>query len=182
MAAGPAYSPIATYTIAGGTAASYTFTSIPQTYTDLILVSRFAGNYSSNDRSQLVFQVGNNSIDAGANYSLSYLSANGTSATTGRDNNVVSLSLATYPLGPSSDVQQNTLVTHFMNYSNTTTFKSIVARGTQMNSSNNTPATTVYSALWKSTSAINQIRIKDYGDLYYFYPGTSFTLYGITAA
>ena len=182
MAAGSTYSTIATFTVSSGTPYSYTFSNIPQTYTDLVLTARFAGQYPSNDRSQLTFQMGNGSVDTGANYSLTLMTGNGSSATTGRDTGVSQLSIATFPLGPSSSLQQNSLIIYFPNYANTTTFKTLISRGTQMNSSNNTPMTTAYAGLWRSTAAINTIKIKDYSELYYFYPGTTFTLHGIAAA
>jgi hypothetical protein len=182
MPAGSTYSTIATHTITGGTATSYTFTSIPQTYTDLILIASFAGNYPSNDRSQLVIQVGNGSVDTGTNYSVTSMTGNGTTATSGRSTSANWFSLATFPLVPSSSLQKNDLIVHFQNYSNTTTNKTVLGRATQMNSDNNTPATVAEVGLWRSTSAINTIRIKDLSDLYYFYPGSIFTLYGIAAA
>lgn len=182
MPAAQTYEPIATHTVTGGTATSYTFTSIPTTYTDLILIASFAGNYPSNDRSQLGIQVGNGSVDTGSNYSLTSMTGNGTTATSSRDTSQNQFSLATFPLGPSSSLQKNDLIVHFQNYSNTTTNKTILGRATQMNSSNNTPSTVAEVGLWRSTSAINTIKIKDYSDLYYFYAGSIFTLYGIKAA
>jgi hypothetical protein len=185
MPAGSTYSTIATYTVTGGTATSYTFTSIPQTYTDLVLVTSYAGYYASNDRSQLGLQVGNGSVDTGTNYSYTYMSGDGTTASSGRDGSASGITqtvLGTYPLGPSSSLQQNTSIIHFMNYSNTTTFKTLLQRTENVNSSNNTPSTKAQVNLWRSTSAINTIKIKDYSDLYYFHPGTNFTLYGIASA
>jgi hypothetical protein len=38
MAAGATYTPIATYTVSGSSTLTYTFSSIPSTYTDLVLV------------------------------------------------------------------------------------------------------------------------------------------------
>jgi hypothetical protein len=176
------YTPIASYTVTGGTATSYTFTSIPTTYTDLILIASFAGNYPSNDRSQLGVQVGNGSVDTGSNYSLTSMTGNGSTATSTRDTSQSQFSLATYPLGPSSSLQRNNLIVHFQNYSNTTTNKTILGRATQVNSDNNTPAAVAEVGLWRSTSAINTIKVKDLSDLYYFYAGSYFTLYGIKAA
>jgi hypothetical protein len=179
MAALSSYTPIATYTVPSGTPISYTFTSIPQTYTDLILVTSFAGNYGSNDRSQIGIQVGNGSVDTGSNYSVTSMTGNGSTATSSRSTSQNQMSLATFPLGPSSSLQKNDLIVHFQNYSNTTTYKTMLGRATQMNSSNNTPSTVAEVGLWRSTSAIDTIKIKDYADLYYFYAGTTFSLYGI---
>lgn len=182
MPAAQTYEPIATYTVTSGTPTSYTFSSIPQTYTDLVLIGAFAGQYPSNDRSQLGVQVGNGSVDTGSNYSYTYVRGNGTSASSSGGSALNQFSVATFPLGPSSSLQQNNIIIHFMNYKNTSTFKSAIVRTTAMNSSNNTPYTEFQVGLWRGTSAINTIKIKDYSDLYYFYPGTIFTLYGITAA
>lgn len=185
MPAGSTYEPIATYTVTGGTATSYTFTSIPQTYTDLVLVTSYAGYYASNDRSQLGLQVGNGSVDTSTNYSYTTLIGNGTTASSSRDGSsgsIVQALNALYPLGPSSSVQQNFTIIHFQNYSNTTTYKTMLGKTTNMNSSNNTPSVQLQAILWRSTSAINTIKLKDYSELYYFYPGTYFTLYGIKEA
>jgi hypothetical protein len=180
MPAGSTYTPIATYTVTGGTATSYTFTSIPSTYTDLILVAQMAGNYTSSDVATLTLQVGNGSIDTGSNYSVTTLIGNGSTATSGRTTSQTQMAVGVYPLGTSSSTQQNMLVAHFMNYSNTSTNKTVLARSTNVNTAS--PSTQARVGLWRSTSAINQIRIKDFGDTYYFYPGTYFTLYGIAAA
>lgn len=178
----PTEIPIATYTVTSGSPTSYTFTSIPQTYTDLILVASYAGYYATNDRSQLGVQVGNGSVNTGINYSYTYVIGNGTTASSGRDGSGGSIIQALnvlYPLGPSSSVQQNFTIINFQDYSNTTTYKTMLSRTTNMNSSNNTPSVNAQVNLWRGTSAINTIKIKDYNELYYFHPGTTFTLYGI---
>ena len=176
------YEPIATYTVTSGTPVSYTFTSIPQTYTDLILVSGYAGNYGSNDRSQIGIQVGNGSADTGSNYSSTVLTGNGTTVSSSRPATADQFSVSTFPLGPSSSLQQANVIVHFINYTNTASYKSILTRNTQMNSDNNTPSTTTQVGTWRSTSAINTLKIKDLGNAYYFYAGSFFTLYGIKAA
>jgi hypothetical protein len=63
-----------------------------------------------------------------------------------------------------------------MNYSNTTTYKTVLLR------SNNASAITVATVgLWRSTSAINTIKIYADGAAV-FSVGSTFTLYGIKAA
>jgi len=175
------YEPIATYTITSGTPLSYEFTSIPQTYTDLVLITAYAGNYGSPERSQLGIQMGNGSVDTNAIYSYTVLTGDGTTASTDRDTALTQFTLGTYPLGNSA-TQQNNSIVHFMNYSNTTTYKTLLSRNTHMNTSNNTSRTHGRVLLWRSTSAINTIKIKDFAGAYYFHVGTYFTLYGIKAA
>ena len=76
MAAGNTYTPIATTTL-GSAASSYTFSSIPGTYTDLVLV--VSGKYSTGTTgtTTVQIQVGNTSLDTGANYSIVYLNGSG---------------------------------------------------------------------------------------------------------
>jgi hypothetical protein len=165
MAAGSTYTPIATYT-SSGNATSYTFTSIPQTYTDLILVV----NGRTDDATTLAVQVGNGLADTGSNYSFTYLVGNGSAASSGRGSN------QTYGLGGDTATTQSNGITQFMNYSNTTTFKTMVSRGASADLN-------TYAAvnLWRSTSAINTIKI-GLASPRYFINGATLTLYGIAAA
>jgi hypothetical protein len=56
---------IATTTL-GSSTATITFSSISSAYTDLVLVTQ---NYMNGSQANLFIQVGNGSIDTGANYS-----------------------------------------------------------------------------------------------------------------
>ncbi len=163
MAAGNTYTPIATTTL-GSAAASYTFSSIPSTYTDLVLV--FNGQQSAS--SNIYVQMNG---DTATNYSDTFLYGNGTTAASTRDSTVAQISI-----GSSGLVNQDTVATsHFMNYANTTTNKTTITRS-------NTPAymTLAYVGLWRSTAAINALKIFAMtGNLN---AGSTFTLYGILAA
>ena len=160
------YEPIATTTLSSAQA-TINFTSIPTTYTDLILVISVngAGTVGANSR----LQVGNGSVDTATNYSETQLYGTGSSASSLRNSNV------NYAYG--GVVQGGGVaISHFLNYSNTTTYKTILARGSA-------PANYVDAAvsLWRSTSAINTIKV--YADSSGDYPsGSTFTLYGIKAA
>jgi hypothetical protein len=169
------YEPIASTTL-GSAAADVTFSSISGSYTDLILVSNYAG--SSNDVGFLL-QVGNGSIDTGSNYSRTALNGNGTAADSTRNTSASSISLA-YNYGNSTTLNKpNFQITNFMNYSNATTYKSILirSRGTRDNDSTDT---TAIVGLWSSTSAINIIKIfPASGNIL---AGSTFTLYGIASA
>jgi hypothetical protein len=156
MAGGSTYQAIATTTL-GSAAASYTFSSIPSIYTDLILVLSVDGGGN--------IRVGNGSVDSGTNYSDTSLFADGTSAgslrRTGRDH--------------FDDMIQRFSTIHFQNYSNTTTYKTVLAR--QNNAGAEIDAVV---GLWRSTSAINTIYI--YAGGANFAAGSTFTIYGIKAA
>lgn len=157
-----------------GTATSaVTFTSISQAYTDLLLV--FSGTLSTAD--YVLFQVGNGSIDTGSNYSATRLIGNGSTATSGRS------SSATYiQFSDTMNVNQNNLIANFQNYSNTTTYKTLLTRtNTPLTDGANVGTTSAGVGLWRSTSAINTVKFYTYAGQN-FTVGSTFTLYGIKAA
>jgi hypothetical protein len=169
MAAGSTYEPIATTTL-GSAAASYTFSSIPGTYTDLRLIMSSGITTAAQD---FYFQVGNGSVDTGANYSLTILTGNGSAAASSRSS---SRNQGLFSWLTVSQTLGNTMATaDFMNYSNTTTYKTILSRLA-------TAATSTEAEvnLWRSTSAINTIKIYTSGGN--LLSGSTFTLYGIAAA
>ena len=69
-------------------------------------------------------------------------------------------------------------VTHFMNYSNTTTYKTLLSRSGTLGGSYT--GTTLIAGLWRSTSAITSILVGCTTNT--FVAGSTFTLYGIKAA
>jgi hypothetical protein len=165
------YTPIQTTTL-GSAQASYTFSSISGLYTDLVLVVNELNATATNTSFQ--FQVGNGSVDTGANYSLTEIFGNGTTASSDR----ASSDTAAYFNGPgigTSTTTPNVYVMNFMNYSNTTTYKTFIGRGGSADK--NTVATV---NLWRLTSAINTIKI--FQSTNNMAAGTTFTLYGIAAA
>jgi hypothetical protein len=81
MAAGNTYEAIATQTL-GSAAASVTFSSIPGTYTDLVVV--IAGTLTTGS-DNVSFQLNG---DSGANYSVTVLTGDGSTASSGRASNL----------------------------------------------------------------------------------------------
>ena len=77
-------------------------------------------------------------------------------------------------LSASSSIM-NISIANFMNYSNTTTFKTVLTR-----SGSGDWITEANVGLFRSTSAITQIRI--FADTNAFASSSTFTLYGIKAA
>jgi hypothetical protein len=167
MPAGATYEPIATTTL-GSTASSYTFTSIPSTYTDLILIVTGTGTGNAP-----YFQVGNGSVDTGSNYSTTSLYGNGSSAGSSRTTSATVGYLGGFVTGIGTS--QANIIAHFQNYSNATTNKTVLSR---LNAQQYQVETTV--SLWRSTSAINTIKVGLSSDLWSI--GSTFTLYGIAAA
>lgn len=159
------YTALATQVL-GTAASSVTFTSIPQGYTDLELV---VNSTNSSGSAGISIRVGNGSIDSGSNYSLTYLAGDGSTAFSGRQSNVTSGYAG-------RDTTTNGIgIAHFMNYSNTTTYKTIIARG------NDSSYVFQYLNLWRSTAAINTITLYNDNSVN-FAAGSSFTLYAIQAA
>ena len=161
MPAGSTYTPIATTTL-GSTASSYTFSSIPSTYTDLRLVT-WTSITPGPDNTVLRFNG-----DTGSNYSSTYLGGSGSAASSGRFSNTNSIYLGYIGTG----VQKFDI----MNYSNTTTNKTVLCRSDDASSWIEASV-----GLWRSTAAINSITIRTFGSTN-FAAGTTFTLEGIQAA
>lgn len=159
------YEPIATHTL-GSAQASYTFTTIPSTYTDLRLVIN-GGVTASPDPAVMRFNG-----DASTNYSATLLRGNGTSAISAQATNSSYIDWIGYFGGLSGS---SVSISDIQNYKNTTTFKTVISRG---NVAANFVNATV--GLWRSTAAISSMTILSQGST--FLAGTTFTLYGILAA
>jgi hypothetical protein len=156
------YTPIATQTLAS-TASSVTLSSIPQGYTDLVLV--VAGNNSSSTYSPYIQFNG----DTSTNYSITSLYGDGSNAASARASNT-----ATAYFGSLSATQGNAIV-QIQNYSNTTTYKTALIRI-------NAAVFRVYASvmLWRSTAAITSLTVFNESPGT-FASGTTFSLYGIAA-
>lgn len=168
MAAGSTYTPIATTTL-GSNAASYTFSSIPSTYTDLVLIVNGEVSSSTTVSCQI-------NADTGTNYSTTEIFSDGTTASSFRISNNAQIAVMGIGAQTSSGYPFMSIL-NFQNYSNTTTYKTVLGRTNQANLGVNAIA-----ALWRSTSAINSIKLLGYLGASGFTAGTTFTLYGITAA
>ena len=167
------YIPIATTTL-GSAQASYTFSSIPTTYTDLVLIGNGYGTISNGQAPTLIFNS-----DTSALYSRTVLSGNGTAASSTRDSGGNSIIVGNAVGWETDSTKPAMFIAHIMNYSNTTTFKTILARDGAANTTY--PGTEANVGLYRSTNAINSIQIKA-GGTANFATGSTFTLYGIKAA
>lgn len=158
------YEAIATTTL-GSAQASVTFSSISGSYTDLILVSMPLSATSDN----LTMQFNG---DTGTNYSTTILWGSGSSTGSAYQNNTATPYMSYYGL---TNATPSTCIFHIMNYANTTTYKTTIARAGNASNSGGTDATVM---LWRSTSAITSIVIKQYNSNN-LSSGSTFTLYGI---
>ena len=156
--------------VLGSTASSVTFSSIPTTYTDLILIVSAGASSFGND---LAIRVGNGSVDSGSNYSNTILTGNGSTATSVRNTNQTSIFPGYYG-GPTTTLGNTNQIIHFMDYANTTTHKTTLSRS---NSASNGVDANVN--LWRSTVAINTIEVRIVSNN--ITTGSTLRLYGIQA-
>jgi hypothetical protein len=171
MAAGSTYTTIATTTL-GSAAASYTFSSIPSTYTDLVLVCSVLMASNSNN---LKLQFNG---DTGTNYSNTWLSMYGTtSVQSSRQSNVAQISVG-LPTGFSA-TNPGTAIINVQNYSNTTTNKTVIYRMGAAAVGASDGEVTATAGLWRNTAAITSLTLTGSVNIA---TGTTFTLYGIAAA
>ena len=157
------YDSIATYTTNGSTI-TYTFSSIPATYSDLVLVINDI-NSTGNFDTALYFNG-----DTGTNYSRTGLRADGATASSFRQTNLNSIQLC-------SDGAANyarPAIVHILNYANTAMNKIVVDR---VNTA--TTGTSAHAQLWRNTAAINQVQVFTSTAMA---AGGTISLYGIKAA
>lgn len=163
------YTPIATQTI-GTATASFTFSNISQAYTDLVLV--VSGTNGGNN-----FYIRPNA-DSNSRYSVTYLEGDGSTASSGRFNTSAlggNGMLIRGALFSPTNTNITTCIINFMNYSNTTTFKTVIARGGTAGAS-----TGALVNLYQNTAAITQLECYPFAANWQ--PGSTFTLYGILKA
>jgi len=157
------YTPIATQTLSSA-ASSVTFSSIPQGYTDLIIVMNRKQNLAG------AYHIGfRYNGDTGSNYSDTSMTGTGSSAVSGRNSNI-----AQARVGYGDTGWGNTIV-HIQNYSNSTTYKTTLSR-------NNNPGADVaaIATLWRNTSPITSIEIISQPSST-LEAGSTFSIYGIAS-
>ena len=170
MAAGPTYEKIQTTTLTSNQN-DIEFSTIPGTYTDLVIV--FTGNSTTTGSATNGMRCRLNG-DTGSNYSATTLSGNGSSATSGRYS---STTFFEGEIGQTSNTSPSINIFQIMNYSNTTTFKTILIRTSIPNN-----VVQAHVALYRSTSAITSVTLsRDFGTNQ-LKSGSTATLYGIKAA
>lgn len=165
------YEPIATYTLASDTTTT-TFSSISNTYTDLILVlANIQTDAAGSSYNAIRLSING---DTSTLYSYTSLNGDGSAASSNRDTGNGYIYTGFAPQASSTDKANSIL--HFMNANNTTTYKTVLAR-------NNSAAfgTQARVHLYRSTSAISSISVTWDGTTKYK-SGCTFTLYGIKAA
>ena len=159
------YALIASATISGTSTSTHTFSNIPGTYTDLMIVASGTGTTDIDISCRF-------NGDSGGNYSRTMLYGTGSAAGSARSTNLafVRLNYSAYWTASNTSVS----VGHIMDYSNSTTFKTVLTR-----SNNASLAVDAQVNLWRNTAAITSIEI--YTSAFAFGNGSTFKLYGIQA-
>lgn len=146
------------------------FNSIPQTYTDLVLIitGTSAANTNADWRAN---------SDNGNNYSTCQVfstNSNTVGTSNAQDN------FARFDnYGALGTTGLYVCVAHFMNYSNSTTYKTCINRSG--NTGGPYPGTSLHVGTWRNTAAITSINVLSQSGANYAI-GSTFTLYGIKAA
>jgi hypothetical protein len=166
------YESIATVTVGAGGAANVDFTGISTTdFTHLQIRYAVLGASGGAD---FCIRVGNGSIDTGSNYTLHILGGNGSSAYSNGYANETQFKTG---FSQSSSTTPAVGVVDLLDYANTNKFKTMRALGGR--DGNGSGDVQLASGVWRSTSAINTIR------LYFgvnFNQYSHFALYGIKSA
>ena len=153
----PTYTPLATVTL-GSTATSVSFSNIPATYRDLILV--FDGTLNGNEGLGIRFN------DATTNYTDVAMTGNGSSASSGTNSSSSSINIAYIVVAG-----RNNAIVQIMDYQATDKHKTLLARS-------NSGQVQAYAGRWASTNAITKVTFLQVG-FATISAGSTFSLYGI---
>jgi hypothetical protein len=161
------YVALATQTL-GTAASSVTFSSIPSGYTDLVMVITGTTNNPTNPCLRF-------NGDSTTNYSHTYISGNGSTATSSRRINQTLLFTGENAYMSSANISNG--IVQIMNYSNATTYKTALSRY-----NNSATGVDALVGLWRKTpEAITSIEVLT-GSANTFNIGSTFSLYGIANA
>jgi hypothetical protein len=163
--------PLQVITVGAAGTANVDFTNIPSTYSHLQIRYSVLGASGGAD---FCIRVGNGSIDTGSNYTLHILGGNGSSAYSNGYANETQFKTG---FSQSSSTTPAVGVVDLLDYANANKFKTMRALGGR--DGNGSGDVQLASGVWRSTSAINTIR------LYFgvnFNQYSQFALYGVKSA
>lgn len=166
------YDKIATTTL-GSANSTVTFSSISGSYTDLVLIMNLGASTAG---AGVYIRLNTDTSTSGTNYSVTNMVGTGTT-TVGNHAANYSAVLPSWYIGVGASIDFVNKV-DFMNYSNTTTYKTVIARAGRATSEAD-PGTVATISLWRNTNAINSIQITCSSNMI---TGSTFTLYGILKA
>lgn len=159
----PTYTPLANVTLAS-TAYLVTFSSISQSYRDLVLVVNCLADTAAN----LMVRF---NTDSGNNYNQVNMQGNGSTSASNASSNVNLIYI-----GPTtnSTTTPSSHIVNIMDYSATNKHKTLLARGNEAGS-----LVQAMTGRWANTAAVTTLEV--YGSGTNFRAGTTMTLYGIAS-
>jgi hypothetical protein len=157
----PTYTPLATITLTSS-ASSVTFSSIPATYRDLVLVIDVLGTSTFGRASRLRLNS-----DTGSNYPQVVMTGDGSTASS------YSFTDTNVQISQMVSTSRNLGICQIMDYTQTNKHKSILGRW------DGTFGVFAYSGRWANTSAVTSVSITASNEPYA--SGSTFSLYGIAA-
>jgi hypothetical protein len=163
------YEPISTQTLSSA-ASTVTLSSIPSTYTDLVVV--FNGSNSVGNDSYLLYV---NGVITGSLYSAKYLEGDGSTAYSSSWQSRNDIPVAR---GGSSTLGADMVTVNIFSYSSSSVFKTFISRYSLGGTVGARASVTV--GLYRSTNAITSVTFKSGGGN--IAVGSTITLYGIKAA
>lgn len=166
------YDLISSSTISGSSTSSVTFSSIPQTYTDLVVMSSF--KKTSGGAANDYLQFNNDTATTYYSFTIMYGAGSSYAGAYRRTSNGT----------PFSGIVIDDVVTteynanhhHILNYTNATTFKTVIGSGGPINS-----AVQMVAGLWRQTAAITTVKV-NISDNNPWVAGSTVSLYGVKAA
>jgi len=160
--------PIYTQTVGAGGASAVTFNSIPQTFTDLMVVHSIRDSNTAAAHQYIAFN------GSGLNFSNTVAFGDGATAySQRRTDNIL---LFTNESAAATANTFNSLQMYIPNYAGSNFKSFIMDCVTETNGSTAYPSLT--AGLWRSTSAITSLTFTSAGTVYVQH--STFTLYGIT--
>ena len=162
------YTPIYSTTLSSASA-SITLSNIPTTYTDLVLSVSLKGTSESGSACNFLING-----DGSAYYSSTCMTGDGGTPGSTRLSSGTTWQVAYQNIGTSTGPSNFTI--NFMNYANTTAYKTMVSRYNEP-----TLGTGTTVGIYRSVSPITSITMQVNGSKT-FSSGSTFTLYGIKAA
>jgi hypothetical protein len=160
----PTYTALANITL-GSSSSSLTFSSIPNTYRDLVLAINLVGSGGSGFYIQF-------NTDTGNNYNYNYALGNGSTPSADVQSNIDSIRMGNL----TTDV--GTHLVNIMDYSATDKHKTVLVRSGAA-SGTGTVGTWMIANRWASTSAITSIKVFPLGAT--MNSGATLSLYGIAS-
>jgi hypothetical protein len=169
--------PISSTTLTNSTTSDVTFSNIPQIYQDLMIVG-FARRTDAAAAGNVYITPYYSGIQASPQ-STTILDGNGSSASSYRYSNQDGAFTSSVPAASSTAGIFGSIVWHCLNYANTSTFKTSIARTAA--DTNGSGTTRLAVSLTRGTGGITTVNCSTFSGSAFLTEGTTFTLYGIRA-